>query len=263
MSLRAEIAFLKPDRSPIGRTRIRLLEAVARSGSISGAARAVGLTYKAAWDNLDAMANVFGAPLVAARAGGKAGGGAALTPAGQRVIELFFRMEAELAGAMARLAPEFAQAGVAPLDLLSGFVMKTSARNVLSGQISALTGDGLNCEVSLALAEGLELVALVTQASVRELGLMPGRRACALIKAPFVAIAAGDTPPRTSARNCIPARVKQCQIENVSAEVALDIGAQRTLIATITAASAQGLQLSEGARAYALIDAAHILIALV
>ncbi|HRJ61773.1 MAG TPA: LysR family transcriptional regulator, partial [Azospirillaceae bacterium] len=59
----------------MGETRVRLLEAVGREGSISAAARAVGLSYKAAWDAVDAMNNLFGRPLVGAQTGGRKGGG--------------------------------------------------------------------------------------------------------------------------------------------------------------------------------------------
>ena len=62
--------------SPIKGDRIRLLEAVAREGSISAGAREAGITYKAAWDALDALSNLFGQPLLETRTGGKAGGGA-------------------------------------------------------------------------------------------------------------------------------------------------------------------------------------------
>ena len=48
----------------------------------------------AAWDALDAMANLFGRPLLETRTGGRAGGGACLTPAGLRVIDAFGRLEA-------------------------------------------------------------------------------------------------------------------------------------------------------------------------
>src|SRR5262245_15066494 len=96
MSLEASISLTSDHARAVGRDRIRLLEAVAREGSITAGAKAVGLTYKAAWDALDAMANLFGQPLLVTRAGGKAGGGAAITATGLRVIEAFHRLEAEM-----------------------------------------------------------------------------------------------------------------------------------------------------------------------
>src|SRR6185437_9657756 len=138
MTIEALLTLRSEDVPAVGRERIRLLEAVAREGSITAGARAVGLTYKAAWDALDAMANLFGRPLLATRAGGRAGGGASLTPTGVRVIEAFHRLEAEMARVLRALEPDLAGTGISPLDLVSGFLMKTSARNALRGTINGI-----------------------------------------------------------------------------------------------------------------------------
>ena len=63
----------------LGDTRIRLLEAIAKHGSISQAAKAVPLSYKAAWDAIDAMNNLAEHPLVTRVTGGRHGGGSTLT----------------------------------------------------------------------------------------------------------------------------------------------------------------------------------------
>ncbi|MGD9847247.1 MAG: winged helix-turn-helix domain-containing protein, partial [Variibacter sp.] len=89
MAIEAAITLRTEGISGVGRERIRLLQAVAREGSISAGARAAGLTYKATWDALEAMANLFGRPLLETRTGGRQGGGAQLTPTGLRVIEAF------------------------------------------------------------------------------------------------------------------------------------------------------------------------------
>ena len=96
MPIEAVVTLRSEAVAGIGRDRIRLLQAVAREGSISAGAKAAGLTYKAAWDALDAMANLFGRPLLETRTGGKAGGGARLTATGIRVIEAYNRLEAEM-----------------------------------------------------------------------------------------------------------------------------------------------------------------------
>ena len=79
----------------LGDTRIRLLEAIDRYGSISQAAKAVPLSYKAAWDAVDAMNNLAEAPLVERSVGGKHGGGTSLTDYGRRVIAMYRAVEQE------------------------------------------------------------------------------------------------------------------------------------------------------------------------
>ena len=59
----------------LGEDRFHLLTAIAEEGSISGAARATGLSYKAAWDAVHAMNNLFRQPLVKGQSGGRRGGG--------------------------------------------------------------------------------------------------------------------------------------------------------------------------------------------
>src|SRR5215510_3466801 len=119
MPIEAVVSLTSADARNVGRDRIRLLEAVAREGSITAGAKAVGLTYKAAWDALDAMANLFGRPLLETRIGGRAGGGARLTPTGARVIEAFGRLEAELARVLRAIEPDLAGSGISPLNLVS------------------------------------------------------------------------------------------------------------------------------------------------
>ena len=262
MSLEALVSLTSDRARAVGRDRIRLLEAVAREGSITAGAKAVGLTYKAAWDALDAMANLFGQPLLATRAGGKSGGGAALTPTGIRVIEAFHRLEAEMARVLRTLEPELAGTGISPLNLVSGFLMKTSARNALRGTVTGIVADAITAEVAVSVSDATTIYALITNDSVRELGLCAGRDAVVLIKAPFVLIAPGDTPPSVSARNCVPGTVIRCEASQVNAEVVLDIGGGKTLAATITAHSAKALGLEPGKPACALFDAAHVIIAI-
>ncbi|HET9817839.1 MAG TPA: hypothetical protein VFP92_01570 [Rhodanobacteraceae bacterium] len=66
-------------RGSLSRARIALLERIAASGSISQAARDVGMSYKAAWDAMD---NLAAGPLVARKVGGRHGGGTQPTARG-------------------------------------------------------------------------------------------------------------------------------------------------------------------------------------
>ena len=67
--------------------RIDILRRIGEVGSISEAARGAGVSYKAAWQALETLTNLAGVPLVEKVVGGTGGGGAVLTPAGQRVLQ--------------------------------------------------------------------------------------------------------------------------------------------------------------------------------
>ena len=66
--------------------RIDILRQIGTCGSISQAARAVGVSYKAAWQAVDTLTNLAGTPLVARAVGGAGGGGAQLTEAGHQLL---------------------------------------------------------------------------------------------------------------------------------------------------------------------------------
>ncbi len=261
MAVEAHVTFAGESAPSVGRERIRLLEEVGRAGSISGGARAVGLTYKAAWDAVDALNNLFGRPLVAAQAGGRRGGGAVLTADGLRVIASFHRLEGELARAFRALDPDLAGAGLTANSLMWSFLMRTSARNALRCTVVAVTGGAVNSEVSLALSAEVTLTAVITCDSVRELGLVPGREVMALIKSSFVMLAPAGQVGAISVRNRIEGTVSRREPGAVNSEITLDIGGGKTLTAIITMQSAEDLGLRVGDPAVALIDAGHIILA--
>ncbi|WP_328702335.1 winged helix-turn-helix domain-containing protein [Belnapia arida] len=73
-------------RGRVGPGKIDLLEAIDREGSISAAGRALGMSYKRAWDLVDALNRLLGQAAVAASPGGHRGGGATLTEAGHSLV---------------------------------------------------------------------------------------------------------------------------------------------------------------------------------
>jgi molybdate transport repressor ModE-like protein len=84
---------LGEDRA-VGPGKIRLLEAIRDTGSITKAGIALGMSYRRAWLLVDDMNNCFREPVVAAQAGGTHGGGAALTPFGATLIDQYRAIEA-------------------------------------------------------------------------------------------------------------------------------------------------------------------------
>ena len=85
----------------IGPGKVRLLEAIRDTGSITKAGIALCMSYRRAWLLVDDMNNCFREPVVAAQAGGSHGGGAALTPFGRNLIDQYRAIEAEAHSATA------------------------------------------------------------------------------------------------------------------------------------------------------------------
>lgn len=102
--LRIKVQLYCGDEIAMGPGKADLLDAIARAGSISGAARILGMSYRRAWLLVDAMNRCWAAPLVDARAGG----GARVTDCGSEVRDFYRAVQAQAAGAgegpeMARL----------------------------------------------------------------------------------------------------------------------------------------------------------------
>ena len=89
----ARIRILSGDQIALGPGKVALLEEIERSGSISKAARKLGLSYRRAWTLVDTMNKSFESYLVRGSAGGKRGGGASLTPLGAKMAKAYRTME--------------------------------------------------------------------------------------------------------------------------------------------------------------------------
>ena len=85
----------------IGPGKADLLDAIAATGSISAAARRMGMSYRRAWLLVDTMNGCFRGPLVASTRGGTGGGGARLTPLGEGILARYRKMESKAADCLA------------------------------------------------------------------------------------------------------------------------------------------------------------------
>lgn len=95
-SLKLKIQLLCGDEIAMGPGKADLLEAIVAQGSISGAARAMDMSYRRAWLLVDAMNRCWREPLVETSPGRGKGGGARLSAAGRRVLERYRALQAAL-----------------------------------------------------------------------------------------------------------------------------------------------------------------------
>jgi molybdate transport system regulatory protein len=87
------LRIYRDDSIAIGPGKVSLLEAVAETGSISAAARQLGMSYRRAWILIDEMNRALTAPAVSTATGGTHGGGAVLTPVGEKLITHYRAVE--------------------------------------------------------------------------------------------------------------------------------------------------------------------------
>jgi molybdate transport system regulatory protein len=251
----------------LGDTRIKLLEAIAQQGSISQAAKAVPLSYKAAWDAIDSMNNLAAKPLVIRTTGGKRGGGTELTEYGRRVIGFYRALEQEYQASVFHLSAcmdEVAGSDVADFrQFLRRLSMKTSARNQFAGPITVIKQSKVDCEVNIQLDDELELVAIITRESAENLGLKIGKEVTAFVKSSSIVLML-EYQARISARNRFCGTVTHIHKEAVNAEITLTLPGDRYVItAVITHESLQKLGLKTGDKACAVFQASSVFLAVV
>jgi molybdate transport system regulatory protein len=243
----------------VGASRVALLESIDRTGSITRAAKDIGLSYKAAWDAVDAMNNVADKPLLIRATGGQHGGGSYLTEHGRELVRLYRLLESgyqHLLEQMQAQVHDFHKLS----ELMKAITMKTSARNQLRGVVKAVRKGAVNADVILDLGGGLEIFANITNDAVEDLDLKPGRDALALIKASFIVLSP-DANLRVSARNQLRGTITAVIRGSVNGEVKIQLPLGRILTAIVTNEALEELDLVEGAACSALIKSSHVLIA--
>lgn len=253
----ATLSLRSGDRFLVGRERIKLLEAVAKHGSISKAAKAVGYSYKTAWDSVDAINNLLPSPAFVTKMGGAGGGGGAhVTEEGLRLIDTFHKIEEKLA----RLSSRISETGLHGDEemLLFTFGARISSRNAFHCVIENIKKGPVDVELRLRLATGAELQALVTNAAVDELELDVGKDVLALVKAYAIRLLARQLPDN---ENNISGTVSRLIKGQKNWEILLNIGEGKTLTAVIPLEEAEKLQVTRGQKLVAHFSPQDVIIA--
>lgn len=177
---------------PLSDRRLQVLQALDGCGSISQAARQVGVSYKAAWQAVDTLNNLAGVPVVAKSVGGTGGGGAKLTEVGRELLRA--------AAAMAQARGAVLQQLQSPLPV-QRLGIQTSIRNQWPCVVQQvdIAGPLALVHVRSVHAE-LALTARITAESAQLLGLQAGLPVLAMCKATAVRVAAGP-PAQVQAPN--------------------------------------------------------------
>ncbi len=259
MNLDAELRLSLNGHDLASPRHLALLAEIERLGSLTHAAKAAGFSYKGAWNALEHMNNLAGEPLLERLAGGRGGGFTRLTERGAQLVRNYALIQQEHARFLARLNQQ-AEGLSADYSLMGSIAMKTSARNQFAGTVSAVRAGAINDEIELTVIGGLRIVATVTRESCKELGLVTGAKAFALVKASSIELmtAGAELPP--SARNQMQGVVARVVEGAVNSEVVLDLPGGGTVVAVVTQASLLGLGLAVGAQAVTVFEASSVIV---
>lgn len=259
-SIDGRLWLRKSEHSFLGKGRIELLEQIERTGSISKAAKAMKMAYKAAWDSLDAMNNLAEEPLVDKSTGGKGGGGTKLTSYAKQLIETYKVIHEEHERFLNNLSLRINGEG-GHLRMIESMNMRVSARNQLLGRVVMIHKGGVNSEVVLKLLGGDSITAIVTNESIGLLDLRIDTDVYAIFKSGAVMLSP-DLSLQLSSRNRLVGKVSRISCGGVNSEVILELKGTNTLCATITNESLEELEIQKGMEVAAFCKASSVILGL-
>lgn len=257
MELEGRVWLKTNGKSFLGSGRIHLLELIQKSGSISKAAKEMGMSYKAAWDAVDAMNNLSNEPLVSKNTGGKGGGGTSLTQKGEETVKVFKAIEEKYEKFLSSIA-ENSDNFDALYRNLRRINMKTTARNQLYGVVSRVKKGIVNSEIELDIGNNATITSVVTNDSADALGFEVGEEAYAIVKASWI-ILSKERPQKISARNILEAKVTALIPGAVNSEVKMQVG-DKSLASVVTNEAIAELEIKEGDSVYAIFKASNVIL---
>lgn len=206
--------------------QIKLLKEIQNTGSITHAAKAVPMSYKAAWDAVNKMNNLSADPLVIRVTGGKGGGGTCLTERGLQLVKHFDLIQ-EAHSAFLKSMSQYSQSFDADINLLQQLRFQTSARNQLSGKVVKIESFGIHDDIYFDIGADHIIKATITDESTKLLEIEKDGHFILLIKAPNV-----DVVPSTTT-DSIMGDVIAHKSEIDGCEVTLKVGNQTVVSSNI------------------------------
>jgi molybdate transport system regulatory protein len=261
IAVTGEVIFSKTDKEFLGSDRIALMEKIDEYGSITRAAKALGISYKTAWDTMNAINNLSEKPLFIRSTGGKSGGGTTLTEEGRQVIRKYRIIQQEHEKFLANLGDKMVDVDISGLyKFLQRSSMKVSARNIFMGRVIKITKGEVKSEVTLALHGGDRINAMITNESVASLGLYEGGYAYAIVKASSVIIGPGQQEIKVGISNKLPGRIVNLTEGAVTTELDVELSGGNMISVVIPNECSRNLELKVGAQVCAMFNAASVIL---
>ena len=238
--------------------RIELLKAIKQTGSINKAATLVPMSYKSAWEAVEAMNNLSISPIVTRETAGAGGGGTTLTNYGENLLTTYSLLKEEQKKFLENLN-RITDLNSGTLKTIKRLSMQISARNQIIGTIEKISLGAVNAEIQMKLKSGKSIVSIITNSSVENLGLAINDEVVAVIKSSNVLLST-QTNLKLSARNSLNGNIEEINIGSVNAEVVVNIGNEDKIVAIVTINSIENMGLKVGASVDVIIKASDIMI---
>jgi len=238
--------------------RIQLLMSIKKTGSINKAAKDVPMSYKSAWEAIEAMNNLSITPIVQRETGGAGGGGTTLTPYGENLLDTYFLLKNEQKKFLENLE-RITDLNTGSLKTIRRLSMQISARNQIIGVVEKISLGAVNAEVLIKLKSENTLVSIITNTATENLGLNIGDEVIAVIKSSNVLLST-ESGIKLSARNSLKGEIESINQGEINSEVVINVGNEDKVVTVITTNSIKNMNLKIGSKVDAIIKASDIMI---
>jgi molybdate transport system regulatory protein len=244
ISLDSSLWIDKNDKGFLGKGRIELLKQIDKHGSLSKAAKAMKMSYKAAWDSLNEMKHLSDEELIVSQSGGKSGGGSKLTQKAYNYIktyELLYNTQQQFLKSIESHTDDVEELQ----QFLQRNSLRTSARNQLFGTIEKIEKGKINSILTIKIDKNTKLKASITNESIKELGIKKNKKVYALIKASWVEITTRQTD------NSLQGEIKSIKKEQDIVQIQLYINEKLTITSVMNLDKFDSLHVNKKQKVFA------------
>ncbi|MCO6545010.1 MAG: TOBE domain-containing protein [Gilliamella sp.] len=236
--------------------RIALLKAIEQTGSLSQAAKQIGISYKTAWDAINDINKLAPKPFLITAIGGKNGGGTKLSAYAVRFIQLY-----DLLTQLQQNAFNILNDDKVPLDDIlkatARLSLQTSARNQLYGTVKQIQTNDVAGFITVLLSDNqTELKVYITQSSIERLKLSTDKTVLLLIKAPLI-----ELKNEIENENCLSVTVEKITTDGNWSEIAFTLSSGIVLYANKLASEVKKSALATGKQSKLFINPQNIIVA--
>ncbi len=237
---------------------MELLMHIEQEGSITKAAKAMKMSYKAAWDAVDAMNNLSEFPLVTSAKGGKGGGGTHLSEYAKELINTYKILQEEHQYFLENLSKRVSEKN-GHIHLLKSLDVRISARNQLKTKVLDIKEGIVESSISLELGNKEIITAVITNDSIETLEIDIGVELYALFKANAL-ILCDDSFTEKSNMNSFKGEIIRIEHDNLSAEVIIELKGSNTICSTLPIKIFKKLNLKVGMQINAFCEPKSIIL---
>jgi molybdate transport system regulatory protein len=178
------LAFQSDRQTVLDETDALLLRRISEKGSLTVAAKLVGISYRNAWGRIKKLESNYGFRILDTKVGGVKGGSARLTPRGMALFKEFRHMRKYLFNAM----DESESAG--------NVRYKLSARNIFPVKVVSIARGDITSSIKMASGSPVDFTSIISNEAVDDLDLKEGDNVQAIVKSTEVMIAKPTKPLR-------------------------------------------------------------------